>query len=127
MSSHVHIAAPSDQGTSLSAVTKTVLAVHVAVGPRAREYSGMSAKRIAGTFHRPVVVQPGRLDRDRVVLSAADAAQVLFRRWPNDSAARRQALVACLQVMSGEKPPRFARSAFILAAKDARVFLGEQA
>ncbi|RUV27619.1 MAG: DUF982 domain-containing protein [Mesorhizobium sp.] len=33
---------------------------------------------------------------------------------------------ACLGVIRGEKPPRVARQAFIVAAKDARILLGEQ-
>ncbi|QIA26000.1 DUF982 domain-containing protein [Mesorhizobium sp. AA22] len=32
---------------------------------------------------------------------------------------------ACLAVIRGEKPPRVARQAFIVAAKDARILLGK--
>ena len=79
-------------------------------------------------FHKPVVIQPGRIDRDRVVVTIADAAALLLRDWPlADSEKRRDAMQACLQVIRGEKPPRVARQAFIAAAKDARIFLGEQA
>ena len=78
-------------------------------------------------FHRPVVVQPGRIDRDRVVVTIADAATVLLRDWPRQNGEKRiVAMQACLQVIRGEKPPRVARQAFIEAAKDARIFLGEQ-
>jgi hypothetical protein len=79
-------------------------------------------------FHKPVVVQPGRIDRDRVVITLADAAEILLRDWPiAESKKRTAAMQACLQVIRGEKPPRVARQAFIAAAKDARIFLGEQA
>ncbi|MBX3528983.1 MAG: DUF982 domain-containing protein [Rhizobiaceae bacterium] len=82
----------------------------------------MSSK-VSGIFHRPVVVQPGRIDRDRVVVSAADAARVLAREWRGDSAKRQRAIAACLDVVSGRKPPRHARSAFIDAARDARILI----
>jgi ribosomal 50S subunit-associated protein YjgA (DUF615 family) len=79
-------------------------------------------------FHKPVVVQPGRLDRDRVVVTIAEAAQLLLRDWPiADCEKRMAAMQACLQVIRGEKPPHVAREAFIAAAKDARIYLGEQA
>lgn len=79
-------------------------------------------------FHKPVVVQPRRIDRDRVVITLADAAEILLRDWPiAESKKRTAAMQACLQVIRGEKPPRVARQAFIAAAKDARIFLGESA
>ncbi|MER9326850.1 DUF982 domain-containing protein [Mesorhizobium sp. M0152] len=56
-----------------------------------------------------------------------DAAQVLLRDWPKPACARRLAAIeACLAVMRGEKPPRVARQAFIVAAKDARILLSDQ-
>ena len=78
-------------------------------------------------FHRPVVVQLGRIDRDRVVATPAEAAEILLRQWRDgDSPERMRAMQACLEVIRGEKPPRVARSAFIEAARAARVFVGEQ-
>jgi hypothetical protein len=78
-------------------------------------------------FRKPIVVQPGRIDRDRVVLSVSDAAEVLLRDWPTPASKTRLAAIeACLAVIRGEKPPRVARQAFIVAAKDARILLGEQ-
>jgi hypothetical protein len=77
----------------------------------------------AGSFHRPVVVQPGRIDRDRVVVSAVDAIRVLSHQWPVDCDLRQQALVACRAVIGGEKPPRHARNALIKAARAARILL----
>ncbi|MES0101049.1 DUF982 domain-containing protein [Mesorhizobium sp. M0019] len=78
-------------------------------------------------FRKPVVVQPGRIDRDRVVTSVSDAAELLLRDWPRpDGKARLAAIEACLAVIRGEKPPRIARQAFITAAKEARILLGEE-
>ncbi|TIN91489.1 MAG: DUF982 domain-containing protein [Mesorhizobium sp.] len=80
-----------------------------------------------GHFRKPIVIQPGRIDRDRVVVSVTDAAEVLLRDWPKPKSERRLAAIrACLAVMRGEKPPRVARQAFIVAAKDARILLGDQ-
>jgi hypothetical protein len=80
-----------------------------------------------GHFRKPIVIQPGRIDRDRVVVSVADAAKVLLRDWPKPACARRLAAIkACLAVMRGEKPPRVARQAFISAARDARILISEQ-
>jgi hypothetical protein len=80
-----------------------------------------------GHFRKPIVIQPGRIDRDRVVVSVSDAAEVLLRDWPKPTSERRLAAIkACLAVMRGEKPPRVARQAFIVAAKDARILLGDQ-
>ncbi|MER9061738.1 DUF982 domain-containing protein [Mesorhizobium sp. M0074] len=78
-------------------------------------------------FRKPVVVQPGRIDRDRVVASVSDAAEVLLRDWPRpEGKSRLAAIEACLAVIRGEKPPRIARQAFIAAAKEARILLGEE-
>ncbi|MER8549455.1 MULTISPECIES: DUF982 domain-containing protein [unclassified Mesorhizobium] len=78
-------------------------------------------------FRKPVVVQPGRIDRDRVVASVSDAAEVLLRDWPRPAGKSRLAAIeACLAVIRGEKPPRIARQAFIAAAKEARILLAEE-
>ncbi|GLS34476.1 hypothetical protein GCM10010869_00640 [Mesorhizobium tianshanense] len=57
----------------------------------------------------------------------SDAANVLLKDWPAPASETRLAAIeACLAVIRGEKPPRVARQAFIVAAKDARILLGEQ-
>lgn len=77
-------------------------------------------------FHRPVVVQTGRLDRERVVASTRDAAAVLLKDWPvADSARRTRAMQACLSVIKGEKPPSAARRAFVEAAREAKVLVAD--
>jgi hypothetical protein len=66
------------------------------------------------------------LDRDRVVIGVRDAAKVLLHDWPDkDSRKRVIAMQACLDVINGKKRPSVARAAFIAAAKDARIYLGE--
>lgn len=75
-------------------------------------------------FHKPVVIQPGRIDRDRVVETVAEAAEILLRDWPApESQHRIKAMKICLDVINGHKPPSKARDAFIIAAKDALIFL----
>jgi hypothetical protein len=75
-------------------------------------------------FHRPVTVQTGRLDRERVVASTRDAAAVLLKDWPlADSVKRTRAMAACLSVIRGEKPPHVARRAFVTAAREAKVLV----
>ncbi len=77
-------------------------------------------------FHRPVVVQPGRIDRDRVITTVTGAADILLHQWPPArSDAWVKALKACIAVLKSDKPPRYARKAFIEAAQEARIFLGE--
>lgn len=76
------------------------------------------------TFHKPVQVQIGRIDRDQIVTNTRHAALLLLKNWPrHDSAKRRSAMKACLQVIRGEKPPSVARRAFIAAARDVCVLL----
>ncbi|TPO10823.1 DUF982 domain-containing protein [Mesorhizobium sp. B1-1-5] len=78
-------------------------------------------------FRKPVVVQPGRIDRDRVVVSVLDAADVLLHDWPKpDLRTRHRAIQACLAVLRNQEPPRVARQAFVAAAEDARILLGDQ-
>lgn len=78
-------------------------------------------------FHKAVLVQPGRIDRDLVVVSAHMAAEVLLRRWPNRECPYRvKAMRECLDVIQGRKPPSRARTAFIRAAKEARILLKEE-
>lgn len=76
-------------------------------------------------FHKPVIIQPGRIDRDRVVSTVREAAEILLRDWPQEGDTRTRAMKACLDVINGKKPPSTARTAFIAAAKDARIYMGE--
>lgn len=76
-------------------------------------------------FHRPVTVQTGRIDRERIVLTTRDAAEVLLKDWPIESRKRARAMELCLSVIRGEKPPNVARRAFVEAAREARVLIAE--
>ncbi len=77
-------------------------------------------------FHKVVVVQLGRIDRDRVICDAADAAKVLLEDWPAAKGEKHsQAMKACLGVFKGVTPAREARKAFITAAIDARIYIGD--
>lgn len=77
-------------------------------------------------FHRPVTVQTGRIDRERVIRTTRDAAEVLLRNWPlPESRKRSRAMDLCLRVIRGEQPPSAARRAFVQAAREARVLIEE--
>jgi hypothetical protein len=77
-------------------------------------------------FKKPVVVVPGRIDRERVVGDVRHAAIVLLQEWPlPTSRAKQRAMKACLDVLRGEKPPSAARSAFVKAAREACILLDE--
>lgn len=77
-------------------------------------------------FHRPVTVQTGRIDRERLVRTTRDAAELLLRHWPiADSPKRTRAMELCLSVIRGEKPPSAARRAFVEAAREAKVLVEE--
>jgi ribosomal 50S subunit-associated protein YjgA (DUF615 family) len=73
-------------------------------------------------FHKPVVIERRRLDRDRVVTNTKVALESLVHEWPLDDCPRRQqAMKLCLAVMRGEKPPVAARRAFVAAARAANI------
>ena len=75
-------------------------------------------------FHKPVVVQTGRIDRERVIADTRDAAEVLLRDWPgSDCPKRLRAMRACLDVIHARRPPSHARNALIAAAREARVLI----
>ena len=76
-------------------------------------------------FHKPVVIQRGRIDRERVVTSVDDAGRILLSDWRHEDETRLQAMSACLAVIRGEQPASFARRAFVEAARSARVLLSE--
>lgn len=77
-------------------------------------------------FHKPVIIQPGRIDRDRVVTTVAEAAQILIHQWPEPKCEKRHAAMrACLDVIRGDRAPGHARVAFVDAAKQARILVGD--
>jgi hypothetical protein len=95
-----------------------------------RGTTARSASKSAGApsrhraFHKPVVVQTGRIDRERVIADTRDAAEVLLRDWPgSDCPKRLRAMRACLDVIHARRPPSHARNALIAAAREARVLI----
>ena len=76
-------------------------------------------------FHRPVTVQTGRIDRERIIVTTRDAAEVLLKDWPLESHKRARAMQLCLSVIRGERPPGVARRAFVEAAREAKVLIAE--
>ncbi|QPC95617.1 DUF982 domain-containing protein (plasmid) [Mesorhizobium sp. INR15] len=59
---------------------------------------------MSSRFVRPVVVQVGRHDRERIVFDVNDAAMILLRSFPHQTEKRKLAMDACLQVLRGELP-----------------------
>ncbi|KRB31011.1 hypothetical protein ASD99_21630 [Mesorhizobium sp. Root695] len=76
---------------------------------------------MSSRFVRPVVVQFGRHDRERVIFDVNDAATILLRSLPHQTNKRKLAMDACLQVLRGEAQPPVARRAFVVAALEAKI------
>lgn len=71
------------------------------------------------------MIEP-RLGKFRESATVAQAALLLIREWPDKRSARyRAALQACLAVLEGKKAPYLARRAFVGAATEAGVLIGE--
>ncbi|MER8671619.1 DUF982 domain-containing protein [Mesorhizobium sp. M0323] len=71
---------------------------------------------------RPVVVQVGRHDRERVIFDVNDAATILLRSFPHQTKKRKLAMDACLQVLRGEAQTLIAGRAFVIAALEAKSY-----
>ena len=71
-------------------------------------------------FAQPVVVS---LEGSEVVVeSVAQARDVLIERWPGERGPRhRDALDACLKVLDGHRSTEDAQTAFLAAAKEAKL------
>ncbi|QKC86736.1 DUF982 domain-containing protein [Mesorhizobium sp. NZP2077] len=80
---------------------------------------------MSSRFVRPVVVQVGRHDRERIIFDVNDAATILLRSFPHQTAKRKLAMDACLQVLRGEAQPPVARRAFVVAALEAKILRGD--
>lgn len=75
---------------------------------------------MSSRFVRPVVVQIGRHDRERVIFDVNDAGTILLR-IPHQTEKRKLAMDACLQVLRGEAQTPVARRAFVAAALEAKI------
>ena len=82
-------------------------------------------QELRAKFIRPVIIQIGRAGRERVVTDVGDAAQLLLRDWQHESKKRQAAMEACLRVLRGEARAPVARQAFVAAAIEANVLLGD--
>ncbi len=79
-------------------------------------------------FDKLVVIKTSRIGRFRNVGSVAEAAEYLVGSdWPPLRGARhRAAATACLRALAREISPEAARQAFIAAAREAGIFIGEK-
>ncbi|MER8476122.1 DUF982 domain-containing protein [Mesorhizobium sp. M1163] len=75
---------------------------------------------MSSRFVRPVVVQIGGHDRERVIFDVNDAGTILLR-IPHQTEKRKLAMDACLQVLRGEAQTPVARRAFVAAALEAKI------
>ncbi len=90
------------------------------------EPRNLAERRRHRYFARPVIVQTGRLDRERIVTNTRHAAIVLLHEWPDKACPKRKvAMQRCVEVMRGEKPPSTARKAFVSAARQAGLLIKE--
>lgn len=72
------------------------------------------------TFAEPVTVNmpTGAIE----VTNARDAAELLLYEWPiGETAKRIQARMDCMRVLGGSAPSEVARSAFLGAAREAKI------
>jgi hypothetical protein len=78
-----------------------------------------------GKFDKPVTVT---LPSGNVqVATTREAAELLLYKWPiGETGKRIQARMACMRVLGGSSPPGIARRAFLDAANEARILVGEQ-
>ncbi|ESY67374.1 hypothetical protein X743_27250 [Mesorhizobium sp. LNHC252B00] len=76
---------------------------------------------MSSRFVRPVVVQIGRHDGERVIFDVNDAATILLRSFPHQTEKRKLAMDVCLQVLRGEAQTPVARGAFVAAALEAKI------
>ncbi|MEI8696922.1 DUF982 domain-containing protein [Mesorhizobium sp. ISC15] len=80
----------------------------------------MDAKR----WKSDVRVELGGRDNRINIPSTRAAAECLLRIWPTDWGPRhKKAREVCIAVLKGEQPPRFARQAFVEAAREAEILV----
>jgi hypothetical protein len=77
-------------------------------------------------WSRCVYLTLGKHDAYRIVCSTKNAENILTHKWPVENGAEhRKALDVCAEVIKGNLPPDEARHAFVLAAKEARLFIAD--
>lgn len=77
-------------------------------------------------WSRGVYLTLDKPDAYRIVCSTKNAENILTHKWPVESGAeQRQALDVCAEVMKGNLAADEARHAFILAAREAGLFIAD--
>ena len=74
-------------------------------------------------FERPVIIRAG--GSDRTIVDVNEAAQVLLKAFPRETARRKAAMEACLGVIRGEALPPLARRAFVSAALEVGILAAD--
>ena len=74
-------------------------------------------------FERPVIIRAD--GSDRTVFDVNDAAQILLKSFPRETARRKAAMAACLSVIRGEARPPLARRAFVSAALEVGILAAD--
>jgi hypothetical protein len=75
-------------------------------------------------FNTPVVIEPGRLGRFRVIRNPQEALEALSGRWPDcDGEKLEKALEACGAADAGQVPAHLARRSFVAAARSAKILV----
>lgn len=80
-----------------------------------------------GLFKKPVVVEPGRLGRFRIITGPADAISVLQSgRLDQDDVKIQKAIKVCRMALKGERQPHLARTSFVAAARQAKILISSE-
>ncbi len=70
----------------------------------------------------PVIISGADTDDGIIIRSVEEAAEELLTEWPIDDGDRYyEAVKACLDCITGEADPDFARTAFVQAAQEAGI------
>jgi hypothetical protein len=78
-------------------------------------------------FETPVAVRSGPNGSDKLLRTAREASDYLLNEWPGKrSPKHRAALQACHDALAGGKPAMIARRAFIAAAREADILVGDR-
>src|SRR4029453_12103684 len=113
--------------TSVHQAAKPFNEIHFPTARRSDLRSCGGPRVYEGSFERLVVIeQPGRVGQYRRVGSVREAAECLIDQWPkNRGVAYLAALHACLDAVRGSVSTETARQAFIAAAREVGILIGE--
>lgn len=83
----------------------------------------MKKSKSVRRFVRPVVIRTGGMDK--IVVDVNEAAEILLRSFPKETARRKTAMAACLKALRGEGHALSARGAFVAAAREVGILAGD--